>query len=108
MVREPDVLVSESKLRSGYGHDTDQGLLAGANDVGLRIAQQMILATSEFHTANIVKTTDQPREQYSFPEPQEKPYRAVVYVMLNGGCDSYNMLAPYTCSNGLYESYISK
>lgn len=26
--------------------------------------------------------------------------------MLTGGCDSFNLLTPYTCDNGLYESYL--
>ncbi len=81
---------------------------AGSAIDGLRIAQQLILTTAEFHTTNIVKTTSQPRERVTFPKRTEKPYRAVVYLMLNGGCDSFNMLAPHTCSNGLYESYLGE
>ncbi len=80
----------------------------GSAEDGLRIAQQLILTSSEFHTSNIVRNTDKPRDGYTFPNPQDKPYRAVVYLMLNGGCDSFNVLTPYTCSNGLYETYLSK
>ena len=75
---------------------------------GLRRAQQLIVTTGEFHSTNTVKSTNTPRESIEFPEPTGKPYRAVVYVLLNGGCDSFNMLTPYTCSNGLFESYMSK
>ena len=80
----------------------------GSAEDGLRIAQQLIIATSEFNTATIVKTTDQPRGNFSFPSGKDKPYKAVVYLMLHGGCDSFNVLMPHTCSNGLYESYLSK
>ena len=75
---------------------------------GLRRAQQLIVTTGEFHTTNIVKSTKTPREGVDFPKPTGKPYRAVVFVLLNGGCDSYNMLTPHTCSNGLYENYLGK
>ena len=79
----------------------------GAED-GLRRAQQLIVTTGEFHTTNIVKTTNEPRKSIELPAPTGKPYRAVVYVLLSGGCDSFNMLTPYTCSNGLYEDYLGK
>ena len=79
---------------------------AGSADDGLRMAQQLILTTAEFHTTNIVKSTEEERENTQFPEPSNKPYRAILYVMFSGGCDSFNMLTPYTCSNGLYESYL--
>ena len=81
---------------------------AGSAMDGLRVAQQLILTSAEFHTTNVVKNTGVEREDVTFPKPTGKPYRAVIYVMLNGGCDSFNMLAPYTCSNDLYESYLGK
>ena len=71
---------------------------------GLRRAQQLIVTTGELYTTNTVKSTNTPRKT----EPTGKPYRDVVYVLLSGGCDSFNMLAPYTCSNSLDESYLGK
>lgn len=43
----------------------------------------------------------------AFPTSTGKPYRAIVYIMLSGGSDSFNMLAPYSCSKGkdLYQEY---
>jgi uncharacterized protein (DUF1501 family) len=81
---------------------------AGSANDGLRIAQQLIVTTSEFHTANTIKTTGTSRNRYSFPPPSSKPYRAVVFIMLYGGCDSFNMLTPYSCTKGkdLYSEYL--
>lgn len=79
---------------------------AGSAEDGLRIAQQLIITTGEFHSTNIVQSTEIARETAAFPEPSGKPYRAVIYIMLTGGCDSFNLLTPYTCDNGLYESYL--
>ena len=81
---------------------------AGSAEDGLRVAQQLILTTAEFHTTDIVKNSDIIRDSATFPQSTGKPYRAVIYMMLNGGCDSFNMLAPYTCNNNLYESYLGK
>ncbi len=79
---------------------------AGSAQDGLRVAQQLILTSAEFHTTNIVKSTINPREEIQFPKSSGKPYRAVIYLMLSGGCDSFNLLTPHTCNNGLYESYL--
>ncbi len=81
---------------------------AGSADDGLILAQQLIAASPEFHTTDIVERIDQPRDQPTFPEPTVKPYKAVVYLMFVGGCDSFNMLVPHTCNNGLYESYLGE
>ncbi len=78
-----------------------------AND-GLTVAQQLIISSSEFHATNSVKSLDKPRDKYVLPQPTEKPYKAVIYLMLSGGCDSFNMLVPHTCRNGLYESYLGE
>jgi len=81
---------------------------AGSAEDGLPVAQQLIFSTAEFHTTNIAKSTNTPRDEVSFEDPSGAPYRAVIYLMLSGGCDSFNMLIPHTCSNGLYESYLGK
>ncbi len=81
---------------------------AGSADDGLTVAQQLIVATSAFHTTNVVESTDQPRDEPTFPQPTGKPYRAVINLMFHGGCDSFNMLVPYTCNNNLYQNYSGK
>mmetsp|Transcript_33582 Transcript_33582/g.88182 ORF Transcript_33582/g.88182 Transcript_33582/m.88182 type:complete len:1943 (+) Transcript_33582:766-6594(+) len=38
--------------------------------------------------------------------PSRRPYKAVVYLWLAGGCDSYNMLVPHSgCGGGGYAQY---
>ena len=109
VVDKLSTLLTAGRLRNeAKGIIADAFDSAGSTEDGLRIAQQLILTTGEFHTTNIVKSTNQPREDVSFPSPTGKPYRAVIYLMLSGGCDSFNMLTPHTCSNDLYRSYLGK
>jgi len=61
-------------------------------------AQQLIVTTPEFHTSGISKKTGNPRLEATKADPTGKPYKAVVYLMLSGGFDSYNMLVPESCS----------
>mmetsp|Transcript_31842 Transcript_31842/g.73213 ORF Transcript_31842/g.73213 Transcript_31842/m.73213 type:complete len:3134 (+) Transcript_31842:2040-11441(+) len=73
---------------------------APTHDEGLRAAQRLILTTAEFHSTNVVERTNILRESFSFPKPSDKSYKALVTVMLNGGCDTFNMLVPYSCTIG--------
>ena len=101
-------------LTAGRLNDESKALIVGAFDDagsatdGLLIAQQLIITTAEFHTTNVVKSTNQQREEATFPAPTGRPYKAVIYLMLLGGCDSFNMLTPYQCSNGLYDTYLGR
>jgi uncharacterized protein (DUF1501 family) len=79
--------------------------------LGLINAQQLMATTAEFHATSIVRKTGQARPKPKEPVPSVKPYKAVVYVMLYGGFDSFNMLVPHTCAltnaagNTLLEQY---
>jgi len=81
---------------------------AGSANDGLRLAQQLIMTSSEFHSTGSIKTSGSSRNRFAFPPPSSKPYRAVVFIMFAGGCDSYNMLTPYSCTKGkdLYSEYL--
>ena len=60
--------------------------------------QQLIATTPEFHTNGLSHKTGQNRVEPTNPAPTSEPYKAVVYVMLSGGYDSYNMLVPQDCN----------
>lgn len=81
---------------------------AGSADDGLKVAQRLILTTPEFHSTNLYKPSEVPRPGVTFPDSTGKPYRAVVFMMWSGGCDSFNMVAPHTCeSKDLYTEYLN-
>jgi hypothetical protein len=61
-------------------------------------AQQLVVASPEFHTTNRVNTIGQTRALPILPESTKTPYKAVIFVMLPGGYDSFNVLVPKTCS----------
>jgi uncharacterized protein (DUF1501 family) len=60
-------------------------------------AQQLIALAPEFHSTNIARMSGATRPKPESPPPSTKPYKAVVYVLLDGGMDSFNMLVPHTC-----------
>jgi uncharacterized protein (DUF1501 family) len=61
-------------------------------------AQQLMVLTPEFHATNIVQQSNAVRPDPEAPKVSSKPYKAVIYVLLEGGMDSFNLLAPHTCS----------
>ena len=80
--------------------------MAGSALDGLRLSQKLMLTSSEFHTTNTMNSNGGTRPSFTFPDKKSKPYKAVVMIMFSGGCDSFNMLVPHTCANGLYDQYL--
>ena len=80
---------------------------AGGGSDGLKIAQKLIAATPEYHsTNNIVDTKSIARPAPPDPTPSTKPYKAVVFLMFDGGADSHNMLVPHSECTGKGKRYI--
>jgi len=90
-------LSAESRqiIEDAYIHSSDDG-------AGLRLAQQLILTTAEFHTTNLVQRSHEPRGDTTAPSQapivseHSDSYKAIIFLMLQGGCDSYNMLVPHS------------
>jgi len=62
----------------------------------LRIAQQLIITTPEFHATSLVRKTGNARQpSTSQIQSNGESYKAIVYVMLFGGMDSLYMLSPH-------------
>lgn len=79
--------------------------------IGIRDVQQLLITSPEFHSTNTIKRKGESRPAYKPPEKSEEPYKAMIFIMLAGGCDSYNMLVPYTCKpsgneTDLYSQYL--
>lgn len=69
------------------------------DDNGLIKAQMMIAASPEFHVTNLVRPGRIQREETPPPPPASKSYKALVNILLPGGVDSFNMLAPHQCTS---------
>jgi len=60
-------------------------------------AQQLVAATAEFHTTGMSTSNSSLRPRGDEPEASDRPYKALVVLMLRGGVDSYNMIVPEEC-----------
>lgn len=62
-------------------------------------AQMLISATPEFHSVGTSQPSDENVASRAAPTfTSEDPYKAVVYILLTGGYDSFNTLVPSTCA----------
>ena len=77
----------------------------------LRCMQQLVVSAGEFHSTNHIKQNGEDRQDSTKPATttsteSKKTYKALVYYYMSGGVDSYNMLAPYSCSPiDVYQKY---
>ena len=84
---------SRSYIISRYAEKLAQ---EGATEA-LRHAQELFTFTSEFHATNLHEPQDHVLRTFRPPTPsQGRPYKALVYVFLNGGADSWNLLVPHS------------
>ena len=82
---------------------------SGDKEKGIRIAQQLLFTTPEFHTTNLAHTSGNARHVSSYTnDPPPDSYKAVVFFYMDGGADTFNMLVPKAgCSGGrdYYKEY---
>lgn len=100
-------------LTGGRLHDEAKGIIINAYNLngggveGLRAAQKLMTTVPEFHSTNIVDTNTLTRPDIDVPEPSSKAYKALLFLNLSGGSDSFNMLVPKSECSGkdMYQHY---
>ena len=71
-----------------------------------RILLKLITTAPEFHTSNTLRKTGSPRSITPPTAKSSTPYKAIVYINLAGGVDSFNILTPHDDSGCyLYDEY---
>jgi len=101
IVDELSLLLTSGRLSSSYRKIlVDAIASAGDISVGIKSAQKLIAVSPAFHTTSLVQTQLEDKSDMSAPVPSTKPYKAVVFVNLEGGIDSYNMLMPQSQCSG--------
>ncbi len=69
----------------------------------LKMAQKLIINTPEFHSTSVFRPLGEARPEPAQPPEPTNPYKALVYVNLDGGLDSFNMLVPHSnCNRGTF------
>lgn len=123
VVKEMDLLLTSGRLDASSLEVIAQGYMAAAAKMktkeqahieGLRHAQQIFAFTPEFHITNNLRDSAasanpqvRPQDPVTLP-PQPPPvtnYKAIIYLWLGGGSDTYNAVIPYTCASNLATQY---
>ena len=99
IVNELATLLTSGRLSISSRAVVEEVIRAEPNrTLGVMKAQQLMVLTPEFHSTNLARKSGASRPDLEVTPPSAKPYKAFVYVLLAGGMDSFNMLAPHTCS----------
>lgn len=75
-------------------------VVAAEPDPTLKVvkAQQLMVFAPEFHGTSVARRNGETRPAPPAKPPASNSYKAVVYVLLAGGFDSFNMVAPHECT----------
>jgi len=94
---------SRSAIETAY----NSANASGGKNKALRMAQKLIVTTPEFHATSVFKPLSEARPEPPLPQEPANPYKAVVYVNLDGGLDSFNTLVPHSNCNSkdMYNEY---
>ena len=105
VVSELDLLLTGGRLNT-HAHsliaaDYRAKLSTSTAAEALQAAQELFLFTAEFHTTNLLNRRKLPRPNIPDIPSQGRAYKAIVYIFLDGGADTYNLLVPTSgCTGG--------
>jgi len=103
VVEDLALLLTAGRLNS----DAKTVLENAYTEGGLSVVQKLFIATPEFHSTGIVNSRIPPRPESSPPTPSEEGYKAIVFLNLSGGADTFNILVPHSDCIGkdMYAEY---
>ena len=77
-------------------------------DRGDRVLIELLSTAPEFHTSNTLRKTGLPRTLTPQPNSTSSDYKAILYIDLFGGIDSFNILTPHPDGGcDLYDDYFA-
>jgi len=112
IIDDLDLLLTAGRLQGSANRaiirSIVEPMMSDSVDKATRAAQQLVLSTPEYHSTSLPRKVDSPRVITGYTEKPKAPYKAVVVLMLRGGCDSWNMLVPKgNCATAdAYEEYV--
>lgn len=117
VVQELDVLLTAGRLAPSakellykayeYAYRTASSLDQRPIE-GIVAVQQLLVTSPEFQITNLVQRQAGKRRATAVSRNGTAPYKAVVYLFLKGGCDSFNLVVPHSnCKNGkdMFQEY---
>lgn len=66
----------------------------------LKLLQQMAILSPEYSSTGVIQESLRKRPSINRPTKSCKRYKAVVHILLQGGCDSFNLLVPHSQCEG--------
>jgi uncharacterized protein (DUF1501 family) len=108
-LREISLLLTSERLSEKKIEDIYKATQAEtSDDMAWRRGLQLVVTCPEFHSTNILDSIPQARTKATKTTQgfrADTGYKAVIHLVLRGGCDSFNMLVPHPSCSALSASY---
>jgi uncharacterized protein (DUF1501 family) len=108
-LRELSLLLTSERLSEKKLEDIYKATEAeSSDDRAWRRSLQLMITSPEFHSTNILDSIPQARTKQKKTAQSgalDSGYKAVIHLVLRGGCDSFNMLIPHPSCSDLSASY---
>jgi uncharacterized protein (DUF1501 family) len=108
-LRELSLLLTSERLSEKKLEDIFKATEAETSDeMAWKRGLQLMVTSPEFHSTNILDSIPQARTKNTKTtqsDALDSSYKAVIHLVLRGGCDSFNMLVPHPSCNDLSASY---
>jgi hypothetical protein len=95
-------MLTSGRLSKYHREIIKEAYLSESNKIkAYQLAQKLTILSPEYHvTAGVVQETVQKRPPTRPTIKVCKEYKAVVHILLKGGCDSFNLLVPHSQCHG--------
>ena len=95
-----DIIVEEYSLEEA----------ANGQESAIKVAQQLLIGAPEFHASNYVRRAIGKERTSAVARNGTRPFKAIVYLFMFGGLDSFNLIIPHSqCRGGkdMYAEYVN-
>jgi hypothetical protein len=101
IVDELALLLTSGRLSTSSRKTVFDAIMNAADrKTGIKTAQKLIASSSAFHATGLEQPLQTEKPNMTVPTASGNRYKAVVYVNLAGGLDSYNILMPHSSCSG--------
>jgi 3',5'-cyclic AMP phosphodiesterase CpdA len=114
LIEELSLLLTSGRLgaenRAVIIQQFEDASASSSQEEALQVAQQLIVASPEYQTSNIIRKNGYKRSAVNVPGSAIAPYKAIVNIYLHGGMDSFYMLSPHSSCplyTGKFIDYLS-
>ena len=90
-------MLTSGRLNNYHRGIIKEGIASQTREIEkIRVAQELIILSPEFHQTSLVQETERKRPKMPPVTKVCKEHKVILHILLRGGCDSFNLLVPHS------------